>query len=79
MCVHEKGGRVGLATRELRKTSSSWKLLTQYLLFPQNLGIYSLYFYAWSSLFPSFLGDGGELRFHRLNLFIKNPLAFDST
>lgn len=54
---------MGPAIRELRKRSSWLKLLTQYVLFSHNLGIYSLYFYAWSSLFPSF-GDGGEeLRF----------------
>ena len=61
-CMRREVG-VGLATRELRKRSSWLKLLTQYVLFSHNLGIYSLYYYAWSSLFPS-LGDGGEeLRF----------------
>ena len=61
-CMRREVG-VGPAIRELRKRSSWLKLLTQYVLSSHNLGIYSLYFYAWSSLFPSF-GDGGEeLRF----------------
>lgn len=61
-CMRREVG-VGPATRELRKSSSWLKLLTQCVLFSHKLGIYSLFFYARSSLFPSF-GDGGEeLRF----------------